>query len=95
MKHLAIYEFNPVDWKKIIERAKIAQAERKEGTDKYPEFVFPPHSMIGANKGFTVYEGSEEQLANVANHWIGLVKYKFIPIIESYKEIELYEKRVN
>ncbi len=93
MKYLAIAEWCPEDTDKVFDRAKVSFAEREKGTDKYPEFVFPSHVLMGENKTFQVYEGSAEQLSNVVNHWVGLVKWKFIPILETPKHMELYEKR--
>jgi hypothetical protein len=93
MKYLAICKWNPEDVEKVFARARVSFKERDEGTDKYPKFVFSPHMMIGKNKTFMVYEGSEEQLANVVHHWLGLARWKFIPIIETKKSMELFEKR--
>ena len=94
MKYLAIAEWCPEDTDKVFfHRAKVSFAEREKGTDKYPEFVFPSHVLMGKNKTVQVYEGSAEQLSNVVNHWVGLVKWKFIPILETPKHMELYEKR--
>ena len=92
---MAIAEWCPEDTDKVFDRAKVSFAEREKGTDKYPEFVFPSHVLMGENKTFQVYEGSAEQLSNVVNHWVGLVKWKFIPILETPKHMELYEKRAN
>ena len=93
MKYLAIAEWCPEDTDKVFNRAKVSFTERREGTDKYPKFVFPSHVMIGENKTIQVYEGTSEQLSNVENHWVGLVKWKLFPIIETSKHMELYEKR--
>jgi hypothetical protein len=93
VKYLAIAEWCPEDADRVFERAQVSFSEREQGTDKYPKFVFPSHVMIGMNKTFQVYEGTLEQLSNVENHWVGLVNWKFIPIIETSKHMELYEKR--
>lgn len=93
MKYLAIAEWCPEDTEKVINRARVSYSERDEGTTKYPEFIFPSHVLIGENKTVQVYEGSAEQLSNVVNHWVGLVSWKFIPIMDTPKYMELYEKR--
>ena len=58
LKYLTIGEWCPEDWEKIIERANVSFSERDEGTDKYPEFLYQPHSLIGKHKVFTVYKGT-------------------------------------
>ena len=93
MKYLAIAEWCPEDIEKVFKRAKVSLGERDEGTDKYPKFVFPSHVLLGEYKTVQIYEGSAEQLSNVVNHWVGLVKWKFIPLQDAREYMNLYEKR--
>ena len=93
MKFIAFWEFKPEDMDKVIEKYKQAMAEREKGSEKFPKILFPPHSMGGEWKGFTIYEdATPEQLTNVALFFAPEEKAKFVPIFDSAKAIELFMK---
>ncbi|MCP8305079.1 MAG: hypothetical protein H3Z50_06420 [archaeon] len=93
MKFIAFWEFKPEDFDKVIEKYKQAMAEREKGSEKFPKFLFPPHSMGGEWKGFAIYENATpEQLTNVALFFAPEEKVKFVPIFDSAKAVELYMK---
>ena len=56
-------------------------------------FLFPLYLIGGEYKGSVIYEdATQEQLMNVALHFSPEEKVKFMPIFESSKFIELYQK---
>ena len=84
---------SPENYDKVIEKSKQATTEREKGSEKFPKFLFPPHSMGGEYKGFAIYEdATPEQLTNVALFFAPEEKVKFVPIFESAKVIEQYLK---
>ena len=92
MNYIAFWEYCPEDFDKVIEKYKQVMAEREKGTEKFPKILFPPHGMGGEHKGFTLYENpTPEQLTNVVLHYMPEMKFKFVPIFESDKVIELYQ----
>ena len=93
MKYIAFWEFNPEDYDKAIEKEKQAMEERERGTDKFPKILFPSHGMGGEFKGFIIYEdATPEQLINVGLHYMPETKFKFVPIFDGKKVLELYQK---
>ena len=93
MNYIAFWEFKPEDLEKVIEKFKYAMAEREKGTGKFPKILFPPHSIGGEYKGFTIYEdATPEQLMNVTMYFSPEEKVKFMPIFEVAKLIELSQK---
>jgi len=93
LNYIAFWEYCPEDFDKVIEKYKQVMAEREKGTEKFPKRLFPAHGMGGEPKGFTLYENpTPEQLTNVVLHYMPEMKFKFVPIFESDKVIELYQK---
>ncbi len=88
VKYIAFWEHCPEDFDKVIERRK--QLKEDVDTEKYPKTLFPAHTMGGEAKGFSIIEGTPEQLTSLALHWMPLIKFKFVPIIRSAKVIEQY-----
>lgn len=93
MKYIAFWEFNPEDFEKVIEKFMQIRAERNTGAKKYPKSLSAAFTMVGEPKGFQLFETDDpEQLVNLSLHYVPLVKFKFIPIIESTKGVEIYHK---
>ena len=90
MKYIAFWEHCPEDFDKVIERSKQHREDVEKHPEKYPKTLFPSHTMGGEPKGFSIIEGTPEQLISLALHWMPLIKFKFVPIIESAKVIEQY-----
>ena len=91
MNYIAFWEYCPEDFDKVIEKYK--QVEREKGTEKFPKRLFPPHGMGGEHKGFSLFENvTPEQLMNMVLHYAPEMKLKFVPILETAKVIELYQK---
>ena len=93
MKYICFWEFKPEDFDKIIEKYKQAMKDREKFPEKFPKILFPPHSLGGEWKGFTIYEtDTPEPLLNLVLHYSPEEKMKFVPILESVKALELYLK---
>jgi len=89
MNYIAFWEYCPEDFDKVIEKYK----QRMKMPEKFPKILFPPHGMGGEHKGFTLYENvTPEQLINIVLHYRPEMKLKFVPILETAKVIELYQK---
>ena len=93
MKYIVFWEFCPEDIDKAVEKfIEFNTVERKKHPDKYPKIIFPTHSMAGETKGFEVVEATSEQIVNHILPWMGLVTFKFVPILEAEKIGEGYLK---
>jgi len=71
---------------------KLAKDEREKTPEKYTKQLFPPHGMGGEHKGFTVVEATSEQILNTVLLNSPEVTIRYVPIFESTKYIELYQK---
>jgi len=78
MKFLVTWYWNCEDRKEVAERF----AKWKPAADT--KFLFPIHSIIGANAAFTVVEGSDtEQMVRNVDPWSDICTYEISPIIDS------------
>ena len=92
MKYIVFFEFCPEDFNKVIEKFLEFAEDSEKHPEKYPEILFPSHSMAGETKGFEVVEATPDQIANDTLFWMELVTLKFVPIFESAKIVEKYLK---
>lgn len=93
VKYIAFWELDLEDMDKVIEKDKQVNAEREKGTEKFPKTLSDSYSIGGESKGFILYETDDpDQLTNIALHYAPEMKWKFMPIFEASKFIELYLK---
>lgn len=93
MKYIAFWEFDPEDMDKVIEKNMQVLAAREKGIEKFPKTLSDSYSIGGEYKGFILYETDDpDQLTNVILHFRPEMKWKFMPIFDSTKVIELYQK---
>ena len=93
LKFIAFYEWKPEDMDKVLERKAQTVAIREKDPERFPKVIFGPFAMGGEAKSFVVYEtDNPDQLWNIALHYAPFVKWKFVPIQESAKVVELYQK---
>lgn len=62
-------------------------AERKKYPNRYPK-PLSPNYVFSIAEGFRLYEGTEEQLANLAKRWMPEIQMKYVGIFES---VDLFE----
>ena len=84
MKFLLMWSWTCRDAKEVTERFKIW---KPVGDVK---FLFPIHTMIGANKAFTIVDGDSAEVMqrNVA-WWTDVCTFEFYPIIDSREAVAL------
>ena len=92
MKYIRFIETEPEFYDKFLERIPKMQEDRKKNPDKYPKELFPPHSMSGEAKSFSIIEGTSDQVMNYIALFRPYIKIKLVPIYESDKIIEKYNK---
>ena len=92
MKYIVFWEFCPEDLDKVAKKFVELPEMRKKNPGKYPEYIFPPHTIGGQPKGFSVVEATPEQIVTGVSYWRPELKLKYMPIIESAKFIEHYMK---
>ena len=92
MKYIVFWEFCPEDFDKVIEKYRKHTEEVEKFPDKYPEVLFPSHSMAGETKGFQVVEATSNQMTNAVLAWRPLLNLKYVPIFEVTKVVEKYLK---
>jgi len=89
--YIGFWEFCPEDFDKVIAKTKYVWAEREKGSEKFPKTRFPPHSMGGEWRGFTIYgNASPEQLQNLTLYMAPEEKFEFVPIFDASKVIDQY-----
>jgi len=80
MKFLVTWTWKGKDGAAINER--FAEWKPVEGT----KFLFPMHTLVGANKAFTITEGDDiEVMVKNIQPWTDVCTFKISPIIESRK----------
>jgi hypothetical protein len=92
LKYIVFWEFCPEDMDKVIKKTVNIQQEAEKNPGKYPEYIFPPHSIGGQTKGFSVVEATPEQTVNGILYWHPELKLKYMPIYETAKITEQYMK---
>jgi hypothetical protein len=89
MRFIGIAEFNLEDYDKAVSKNKELQEERRKYPDRYPRKILLENGetteffMGSAHKAFVLYEGTENQIANLGQRWIPEAKWKFIPIYKT------------
>jgi len=93
MKFIVFFEFRPEDFNKVIELNNTFVEKKKKEPERYPKVIFGPYLLGGEFKGFAVEEASDqEQITNDILHYAPTVKFKFVPLLDGYQAIELYQK---
>jgi len=87
MKYIAYFKCQPEDIDKIIVKNNEIQEDRRKHPDMYPKPLSPNYSF-SSEKGFRLYESSEEQLINITKRWIPEIKITFVAI---FKNIDIFE----
>ncbi|MFB0557622.1 MAG: DUF3303 domain-containing protein [Candidatus Bathyarchaeia archaeon] len=86
MKYIAFWEFCPEDAEKVAEKWEKRKYKLKT--------LFPPHSMSGEPKGFTIFESDDEvEIMRYIQHYSPEMRIKVVPIFESSKAVELMRER--
>jgi hypothetical protein len=89
MRFLVLFEFCPEDFHKVMEKYQKYMEEMEKNPKKYPKILFPNHATIDKYGGFGVVEATAEQLVNQSDYFRTLLKYKYVPVLEGSKAIEL------
>jgi hypothetical protein len=90
---IGFFEYNADDADKVIAKFTQIMAERQTETEKFGKLVFGPYHFAGEDKGFGVYETDDpDRLMSLSVFYTPLLKWKFIPLIESGKAVELWVK---
>ena len=95
MKYIGLWEMEPKDMDVNIKKYQELLAAREKGSEKFPKKPLSDNYVFtGQYKGFILYDDdtTEEQLVNVSIHFKDTMKWKFKPISEASKTIELYMK---
>ena len=93
MKFIAFFEFRPEDFDKAIELNNTFVEKKKKEPEKYPKLIFGPYILGGEFKGFAVDEVSDPQkITNEILHYMPTVKFRFVPLLDGYEAVELYQK---
>jgi hypothetical protein len=78
MKFLVTWKWKGKDGAEINKR--FAKWKPVEGT----KFLFPMHTVLGANKAFTITEGTDiETMVKNITPWTDICTFKISPIVES------------
>jgi len=90
VKFICFWEFKPEDFDKLLEKRKQIFAEREKEPERFAKIIFGGYAFVGETKGFTVYETDDvEKLLNDVLFMSPEVTYKFVPIVETSKVVEL------
>ena len=93
MKFIAFFEWDPKDREKARKKLSKLLEERKKYPDKYPKDLSKAQYLGTLSKGFNIYEAkNEEQLINFTLHYSPELKVKWVPLLESTKVTEIWDK---
>jgi hypothetical protein len=92
VKYLMYWEFNPEDMDKVIKKTVEYRQLSEKNPEKYPENLYPPHSLGGQTKGIAILEGTEEQCAKLIMYYLPEEKVKLVPLFATEPLIEEYMK---
>jgi hypothetical protein len=88
MRYISHWTFNGEIVKKLIEKSRKLKENREANPEKYPKILYPDQSTIEGYGGYTVIEGTHEQLMNLRMFWGPLMEFEFIPIMDAGKVSE-------
>lgn len=93
MLFLGFWWYSSENAQSYVKKFKQLTEERKKGTEKSPKLVYGPYHFAGQRKGFVVYEtDSAEELMTIAMFYSPELEFKFVPLIDNAKTMELYDK---
>ena len=87
MKCIVYWEYCPEDVDKVIAKNKEQHTRMEQDPNWMGKYVFPAHST-GQCEGFSIVEVNQQQMTTAQAFWFPLMKLKFVPIIESSKQVE-------
>ena len=86
VKYILFVECKPENLDKWIKKTIQQSEERQKFPDKYPKLVMGNQFMGNITKAFVLYEvENEEQIINHELFWTGILKMKWIPILDPTK----------
>jgi len=93
MRYLAVWECDPEDFGKVIEKWRKRMAIKEKEPEKFVK-VLLANVVIGECKGYDIYETDNPDI--LTDMYLGfdpeIKKIKFIPIMDVLKFVELYEE---
>lgn len=89
VKYISYWEFCPEDMEKVFKKFGEYVKEHEANPGKYQKYLFPPH-FTGQTKGFSIVEGTPEQINNVLIYWTPLLKIKAKPIRDTATYVKQY-----
>lgn len=95
MKWLGLWEMDSKDMDVNLKKYQELLAAREKGDPRFPQkLVSDNFGFVGEYKGFIIYDDdtTTEQLINLGLHFKDTMIWKFKPILETSKVIELYLK---
>ena len=94
LKYLIMFEPREPIEENVRKGFEIENERRSKGITFGDETVFPEHQFLSENKRFMIVETDDPmRIAKWEVDYMGVLKYKVIPIIESRKMNELYIDR--
>jgi hypothetical protein len=93
MQYIMFWEFEPEKREEVIKKLNEIRKEIKSNPDKYPKFISKNYAMVDGPEGFQLVETDDpEHLSRFVLHYMPEVRFRFAPIIEVAKSVELYNK---
>jgi hypothetical protein len=90
MKYLVLLDFIEKDMIKIAKKLQQYEENKKKEPDKYPDVPFPAHMMYKELKCFSVWEGTETQMARKIAFLLPEIQCTLKPILDSREFLKLY-----
>jgi hypothetical protein len=85
VKYIAFWEFSLEDAAKVADKWKSRKYKLKT--------LFPPHSLGGEPKGFTIFESEDEaEIMKYVQHYSPDMRIRVVPIFDSAKAVEFISK---
>ncbi len=91
MKYIMFWEFDPEKRDDVIKKLEQMRKGIKATPEKYPKFISKNYAMVDGPEGFQIVETDDpEHLSRFVLHYMPEVRFRFAPIIEVAKSVELY-----
>ena len=90
MKYLAVLDIVETDLAKVAKKQLEYDEAKRKDSDRYPNVLLPAHVIYKGLKGFSVWEGDEDQLARKVAFMLPEVQYTLHPIVDARKFLKTY-----
>lgn len=91
MKYLVYAKWRPEDLDVVVTKARQYQSNSIKFPNKYPQSLLSPQQILGKSIGVNVFEGTEDQITNLALFYLPEVALNVVPLCEFSQTVKLWQ----